>query len=259
MGKMKYKNLIMFFLFITFLYSCDDKSGIQYKFLDDNKPYCVKAYWEAITYNTDESNNTKITNSKIWYKNNNYRIEIYNEDMTEKQIIIIKDGKFYLFINDKKIYVYNVNDENVEIFLRKIFVNTGFGKKKKKFLIKNVIYNQKKCDVYEHKMYRNINGFLCEAIVKEWFDKKNMIVRAESYIYRTEFKFNKNKIYIGPLKEVYEIKNFKCYFILSSKLFELPDNYEVIDFNSYYKQQLLKSGKTSEATDAGIVTFNVKK
>lgn len=259
MGKVKLKKRLIFVLFVIFLFSCDNKSKTVYKYLDNNKSTCKKAYWETVTYLMDENKNTRITNSKIWYKNDDYRIEVYNADMSDKQVIIIRDGKLYLFTKDKKIYCYNINDENVEIFLRKIFVNIGFGKKKKKMVMKDVVYNQRKYDIYEYEMYRNVNGLLCEAVVKEWIDKKNMLVRVEADVFKTEFEFNRKKIYIGPLKETYEIKNHRCYFTLSPKLFELPDDYEIIDFKSYYKQQLIKAGKTPEATDAGIATFVVKK
>ncbi|MCX7698493.1 MAG: hypothetical protein N2114_03380 [Candidatus Goldbacteria bacterium] len=252
------KKILYLILIIIFLFSCRETKPV-YKYLDDNKSFCNKASWEAITYFIDENKNVEKTISKIWYKNNDYRIEIFNSDMSDKQVIIIKDGKFYLFTKDKKVYSYNVNDENVEIFLRKVYVNVGFGKKKKVLKQKDVIYENKKCDVYEYRMYRNINGLLCEANVREWINKKNMIIRAEVDVFRTEFEFAKQKKVVGPFKEIYEVKNHKCYFILSSKLFELPDDYEIIDFKSYYKDQLIKAGKTPEATDAGVVTFNVRK
>lgn len=259
MGKVKLKKSLIFVLLVVFLFSCNNKNKTVYKYLDNNKSICKKAYWETVTCLIDEGTNTRITNSKIWYKNDDYRIEVYNVDMSDKQIIIIRDGKLYLFTKDKKIYEYNINDEKVEIFLRKIFVNIGFKKKKKKLIMKDVVYNQKKCDIYEYKMYRNINGLLCEAVIREWNDKKNMLVRVEADVFKTEFEFNRKKIYVGPLRETYEIKNHKCYFTLPSKLFELPSDYKIINFNNYYKQQQIKAGKTPVATDAGIATFVVKK
>ena len=259
MVKNKIKEILFFVISSILLFSCTTGTKPNYKYLDNNKSFCGKAYWEAVTYFIDENKNTIETFSKIWKKNNDYRIEIYNSDMTDKQIIIIKNGIFYLFIKDKKIYSYNINDENVEIFLRKVFVNIGFGKKKKILKYKNIIFENRKHDIYEYEMYRNINGLLCEANVMEWINKKNMIVRAETDVFKTEFNLGKQKKIIGPLKEIYEVKNHRCCFILSSKLFELPDDYEIIDFQRDYKQRIIKAGKTPEPTDAGIVTFNVRK
>ncbi len=255
MGK---KEIMYIFFICFFIFSCFPEKKISYKYLDDNKSFCKKAYWEIVTYFIDEFNKTEITNSNIWRDGNDYRIEIYNAEKSDKQIIIIRDGKFYLLTKNKKIYAYNANDENVEIFLRKIFVNIGFGKKQKKLVTQNIVYEHRKCDVYEYEIYRNINGLLCNAKVKEWVDKKGMIVRAETQVFRTEFEFNKQKKYVGPLKEIYEIKNHRCYFFLSSKLFDLPDDYELINFKDFYSKQLIKAGKTP-AVDGGITTFNIRK
>ena len=255
----KIANNFLILVLVVLCSACVQNKKINYKFLDDNKSFCQNATWEAVTYLIDENQNKQVTKAKIWFKKNDYRIEIYNQDMSDKQIMIIKDGIFYLFTKEKKIYSYNVNDENVEIFLRKIFVNIGFGKKKKELKEKNVLYDNMKCDIYEYKIYRNINGLLCEAKVRELYDKKNMLIRAETDVYRTEFEFNKQKKYVGPLKEIYEVKNHKCYFIISSKYFQLPQDYEIINFKSYYESQLIKAGKTPEHSDAKIATFTVKK
>ncbi|MBP7792235.1 MAG: hypothetical protein KA120_04145 [Candidatus Goldbacteria bacterium] len=248
-------GILFSFVLLT---SCFPEKNLNYKFLDDNKPSCKKATWDAVTYVIDENKNTRITNSRIWYKKNDYRIEIYNSDMSDKQIIIIRDGKFYTFTKDKKVYKYDVNDENTEIFLRKVFVNLGFDKKNRKMAVKDAVYNRKKHDIYEYEMYRNVNGLLCKAKVMEWIDKKDMITHVETEVFRTEFEFNKQKKYVGPIKETYEIKNYKCYFILSSKLFEIPGDYEIIDFENFYKKQLLKAGKTQDNIDTKITTFTIR-
>jgi len=257
MGKIK-KQIIYIFFLCVFINSCFPEKKISYKYLDDNKSFCKKAHWEVVTYFIDENNNTRATNSGIWRNNNDYRIEIYNDDETDKQIMVLRDGRFYFLTKNKKIYGYNANDESVEIFLRKVFVNVGFGKKRRKLISQDVTYEQKKCDIYEHEIYRNVNGLLCNAKVKEWINKKGMLVRAETQVFRTEFEFNKQKKYVGPLKEIYEIKNHRCYFFLSQKLFELPDDYELINFKDFYGKQLIKAGKTP-ALDGGTTTFNIRK
>jgi hypothetical protein len=251
------KTGVLFFLVL--LTSCSHEKDLNYKFMEDYKPLCKKASWDAVTSVIDENKNVRTTNSKIWYKKNDYRIEIYNSDMTDKQIIIIRDGKFYTFTKDKKIYKYDVNDENTEIFLRKIFVNSGFDKKNRRMTIKDADYNRKKYDVYEYEMYRNVNGLLCKAKVREWINAQKMLVRAETDVFRTEFEFDKQKKYVGPIKEIYEIKNYKCYFILSSKLFELPGDHEIIDFENFYQNQILKAGKMRDESDAGITTFTIRR
>jgi hypothetical protein len=79
----------------------------------------------------------------------------------------------------------------------------------------------------------------------------------EANLSATEFEISGAKMVIGPLKETYETRNYKCGVKLMGMLFSVPMGMKTVDYQKEYMEKLKASGKKADA-DSGTMTFTVK-
>jgi hypothetical protein len=221
----------------------------------DIKIPCKSAEWEAVTV-VEDGKNVSTVKSRIYFREGKFRFEILDPQTENKQVLLLDDKALYLLGYDNRAYMYGADMREVEIFLRKIFVNTGVGRKAEIFL-NEAEYDGQKCRVYEYEILRNVNGLYAKTIVKEWRNKKGATVKMEAMVGPAEFEFSGRKTVVGPIMETYETNGYKCGSRLIGMLFEVPMGMEIVDQREAYLKQLKKSGKGQDRS-SGNVTFTVK-
>jgi hypothetical protein len=221
----------------------------------DIKIPCKSAEWEAVT-TFGEGKQSMAVKSRVYFREGKYRLEIFNPQSDKKQVILFDAKKLYVLGFDNTAYAYDAGMSEAEIFLRKIFVNTGLGRKAE-LKTGESIYGGQKCSVYEYEILRNVNGLYANAKVREWRNKKGATVKMEAAVGPAEFLLGGKKVVVGPIRETYETSKYKCGGSLMGMLFEVPVGMKTVDQKEEYAKQLKKSGKKI-APDAGIRTFTVK-
>ena len=221
----------------------------------DIKIPCKSAEWEAIT-TVEEGKNITSVKSRVYFRAGRFRFEILNPQSGNKQVILLDQKKLYVLGYDNTAYMYDANQRETEVFLRKIFINTGLARKPE-IKTGEDVYNGQKCSVYEYEILRNINGLYAKAVIKEWRSNRGATVKMEGNILPSEFKFGERKVIVGPIKETYETSGYKCGENLMGMLFEVPMGMKIVDQQAEYMLLLKKSGKKI-TPDVGMVTITVR-
>lgn len=221
----------------------------------DIKIPCKSAEWETLTTVT-EGNNTTGVKARVYYRQGKFRFEILDPQSGSKQVLLMDEKNLYVLGYDNKAYLYDAGMRESEVFLRKIFVNTGLGRKQE-INAGEAEYAGQKCRVFEYEILRNINGLYARSMVKEWRNKKGATVKMETRVGPAEFLLSGKKITVGPVTEVYETSKYKCNAKLLGMLFEVPLGMKIISQKDVYMEQMKKSGKKITA-DPGFVTMTVK-
>jgi hypothetical protein len=254
------KKILLIFFTAVVLAGCHpvSREELEKKPVNPNldiKIPCKSAEWEAIT-TVEEAGRSVTVKSRVYFRQGKFRLEILDQQTGNKQVILFDERNLYLLGHDNKAFMYGSDRRECEIFLRKIFINTGVSRKAE-IKTDESVYNGQKCSVYEYEILRNVNGLYAKAIIKEWRNKKGATVKMEASVGPDEFEFSGKKVIVGPIKETYETSGYKCGARLMGMLFEVPLGMEVVNQHENYMKELKKAGK-EKSRDSGSMTFTVK-
>jgi len=221
--------------------------------IPDIKIPCRSAQWTAVSA-FEQGQEKTITTAEIYYREGKFRMEILGASPEDRQVMLFDSNSLYVLMKDLKAVKYHIASPEAEVFLRKVFVNTG-NARKPEIDAGEAVYDRQNCKVVEYSIFRNINGLYAKARVREWRNKKGVTVKLETKTAAAEFEFSGRKKISAPVVETYEVKNFRCGPRLLGMLFELPPGAKVTDYAEFYAERAKAAGKDISPQAA---TFTVK-
>lgn len=183
------------------------------------------AYAEAVV-TREEKGEVQQSGLKIWKLGNNYRIEAATQ--AGPLLLIINSYTLYVVSGEKpSALAMDVMSPEAEVFLKKVFINTGKGRHPLSGLPPETVAG-KKCEGAKYALLKNASGIYCRAELYEWRTKKSMtLMKAITETAPCEMGSGKGKLVFDRVKETFEIKKLQAKWFMNKKLLDLPQGCEV--------------------------------
>ena len=178
------------------------------------------AYMEA-TVTREEKGATTVSGVRIWKLGKNYRIE---ESTDAGPLLMIINGRTLYVVSGAppNALVFDVMSPEAEVFLKKVFINMGRGRRGLSALDPETIAG-KKCSGARYALLKNASGIYCRSELSEWRTEKTMtLLKAIAVTAPCSIGEGKGRIVFDGVRETFAVSKLKSLWFPSRHLLDLP-------------------------------------